>query len=77
MLNIALNLLGVATLGLPFAMAQAGALFSCLSLAIAVKSSFETWKILLTLSAFGGGRLSYPEIGRRVLGAEANHFQFI
>ena len=45
MINIVVNLLGVATLGLPFAMAEAGPIFGCLGMALTVKSSYQTWKV--------------------------------
>lgn len=73
--NVTVNLLGVAILALPYAMAEAGPLFGLFALPVAVKSSYSTWKMLVELSAFDGtiaGRLSYPEIGRRVLGSEGH-----
>lgn len=74
MVNVTANLLGVATLALPYAMAEAGFIFSCVALLVAVKASYSTWKMLVELSAFDGiaGRISYPEIGRRVLGVEGH-----
>ncbi|CAJ1332249.1 unnamed protein product, partial [Effrenium voratum] len=72
--NVTANLLGVATLALPWAFAEAG-LLGAVVLAVVAKTSHRTWQMLLELSAFDGqlvGRASYPEIGRRVLGVEGH-----